>query len=611
MISDFHFLRPYWFIAIIPIALLLWRYWHRHFKSQNWQAVCDKALLPYILIDSHQQRKKWPLFALTLSSLLTITALAGPVWQQLEQPVFREQSALVIILDLSRSMDASDIKPSRLIRARYKVSDILKRRKEGQTALVVFAAEAYTVSPLTQDAGTILTLAKTLDTQLMPAQGSHPEKAVQQSINLLQQSGATAGQIILITDGVTPSISNKLSSLVKDNGHHLSVLAVGTAQGAPISMAGGGYVKDSTGSIVLPKLNTATLRKLAQQSGGRYAELSTDDRDLDYLLSPNQLLRLDSQLEDSSLLTDRWHEEGPWLLLLLIPVAALAFRRGYFVIIIVIMLPALPTPAQALEWNELWSRPDQRAAQALKQNDTSAPAAELFSDSRWQAAAHYRNGDYELANKALQNPASVDDYYNKGNALAKMGRLQDAITSYDQALQLEPDNQDSQYNRDLIQKQLDQQQSEQDKNNSDNDQKNNDDSSPKEQDQQEKQNGEEQSDDKNADNSTQNNNDSSQPTDNNQDNDAQKNMNQASQEQQDNQEENSAQTQKNAAQNANKEQTPTENLDDLKQTEAMQANEQWLRRIPDDPGGLLRRKFLYEHQRNKQRNQTNNESSPW
>jgi len=611
MIGDFHFLRPYWLLAVIPVALLLWRYWHRSLNSQSWKSVCDEGLLPHILIDSHQQKSIWPLITLSFASILSLLALAGPVWKQLEQPVFREQSALIIILDLSRSMDASDIKPSRLARARHKVNDILSRRKEGQTALVVFAAETYTVSPLTEDADTIITLAKTLSTELMPAQGSHPEKALQQAIDLLQQAGATAGEIILITDGVKQSITSSLSSHVKKNGHRLSVLSVGTAQGAPISVPGGGYLKDSTGSIVLPKLDAKTLRQLASQSGGRYHELSADDQDLDYLLNTDHLQRLDKQLKDSSFVTDLWREEGPWLLLLLIPIAGLAFRRGYLVLIVAFALPVLPTPAQAIEWDNLWSRADQKAAQALNKNTNIPPTADLFDDPRWQAAAHYRAGDYEQASEALQGATSADDYYNRGNALAQSGRLQEALSSYDQTLKQQPAHEDALYNRDLVEKNLKQQQQQQDQQ-SDPDKDNNDNDDQQQQnDESSQQNSQAKStDNQNGENSSEGNQNKNQGNDPNDEMNPSQQGQDENKNQQDAIEKESQQSQEDTAQEKNEQQSPSKSKDDLKQTETMQATEQWLRRIPDDPGGLLRRKFLYEHKR-KQQSQTNNESSPW
>lgn len=354
--SEFHFLRPYWFLALLPLALLLWQLWRQKYHSRSWRAVCDPQLLPYLLTDSGGRQRRWPVLLLGGVAILIILALAGPVWEKIQQPVFRDQSALVIVLDLSRSMDAADIKPSRLALARLKIIDILHRRKEGQTALLVYAANAYTVSPLTEDSNTIVSLVKTLNTQLMPVQGSAPNKALQHAANLLKQAGAVHGHVLLITDGIIKSQAGQLAKQISEQGHQLSVLGTGTTDGAPISIEGGGFLKDRSGGIVVPKLDAAALAQLARLGGGRYHSLTAAETDLDYLLAGMSIERLNAQRKETTFIADRWHEQGPWLLLLVLPFAALAFRKGYLALLIVFLLPVLPQPVNALEWDELWQR---------------------------------------------------------------------------------------------------------------------------------------------------------------------------------------------------------------------------------------------------------------
>ena len=162
----------------------------------------DKALLPHVLISKEIQSRNWPKILVAVTGLLSIIALAGPVWEQLPQPIFRNDSALVIALDLSRSMDAEDLKPSRLVRARFKIADLLKQRKDGQTALLVYADDAYSVTPLTDDTDTILSQLKALTTDLMPQQGSRADRAMLKARDLLKQAGARGGDVLLISDGV-------------------------------------------------------------------------------------------------------------------------------------------------------------------------------------------------------------------------------------------------------------------------------------------------------------------------------------------------------------------------------------------------------------------------
>ena len=162
-LQSFHFLQPVWFLSLIPLGLLLWWLPRAGRASSDWQRACEHHLLPYLLNKPVKVLNQLPIWLLAAGWLIAVVALADPVWQKQPQPVFRNQDALVMVLDLSRSMLSSDLSPSRLERARYKVAQILSQRKEGQTGLVVFAGDAFTVSPLTNDARTILSLLKPLN----------------------------------------------------------------------------------------------------------------------------------------------------------------------------------------------------------------------------------------------------------------------------------------------------------------------------------------------------------------------------------------------------------------------------------------------------------------
>ncbi len=622
LLTPCHLLRPEALWLILPLTLLLWLWYGRRGRAGQWQQVCDPALLPHILIGRESKPARWPLLIVGLGGLLAIIALAGPACEQREQPVFRDQSALVIALDLSRSMDAADLKPSRLARARLKLIDILKQRREGQTALLVYAADAFTVSPLTQDAETIIAQISSLDTNLIPTQGSRAPVAVAKAVDLLRQAGSIEGDILLISDGVAANqVEATLAALAGTN-HRLSVLAVGTADGAPIALQDGGFLTDRQGAIVIPKLETAPLHQLAREGGGRYAELSADDRDINHLLG-----RLEQQASAASeaidLHTDRWQEEGPWLLLLLLPLAALAFRRGYLAVLPFAVLIALPQPSEA---NDLWLTPDQQAARAMEAGDTAAAAAQ-FEDPRWRAAAHYRAGDYAAAAEALEGLNDAEALYNKGNALARQGQFEQALAAYEQALKQQPDNEDAEYNRDLI-KQLMQQQSQQDQQSSSQDQQGQDqgqgDGNQQQQDQsgqsqqnQQGQQGEQQSAQQQGQGSesvqqdaqSQGSSDQGEQQEAEQAQAAQQDQNQAEQDGEQQAQQRADQKGEDGEGDQQRPQAQQLSPDDLSQDEAERMMQQWLRRIPDDPGGLLRRKFQYQYQQQQQ--QTQDEIEPW
>jgi len=593
--DSFHFLRPLWFLALIPLSFILWLLWNHTINSQAWRAVCDPELLPYLLVDEQGVTKRWPLLAVGLAGLLGITAIAGPVWEQHEQPVFREQSALVLALDLSRSMDATDIKPSRLARARHKIADILKQRREGQTALIVYAATPFLITPLTDDQATIAAQINSLDTGLMPSQGSRPDLAVKKASELLEQAGHHQGDILLITDGIKPVSTKQILSAIGDKKYRISLLGIGTSEGAPIVLPDGGFLKSATGEIVLPRLESQPLSKLAQASGGRFHKLSIDDSDIRYLLPPPQKQQVSSTEQEVTLTTDQWREEGPWLLLLILPIAALAFRRGYLVLVLFVLLPH-SQDASAVDWQDLWSRPDQQASNTLQQGDASA-AAKQFKNSEWKAAAHYKAGEYEQAIESLDGINTPDALYNKGNALARAGKLPEALQTYDEALKLDPSNKDAEYNRDLVEKQLEQQDQQQQNSDENQEQSEDEQQDQSQQDSEEKQG--EQSDEQQKQESQQGESSDEEKEDKQEQ--QQSSAEKSDEEKQ--QEEASAAAEKAEEQDDSEQQesqmTKPEEMTEEEKNEA-QATEQWLRRIPDDPGGLLRRKFKYQYQRQQQ-----------
>jgi Ca-activated chloride channel homolog len=628
-IQQFHLIRPYWLIALLPLALVIWLYARTQIHSRSWASVIDKRLLSHLLQGSSHDKKPVPLMRLFLPlytlGCLIILALAGPAFEKRPQPVFKNQSALVIILDLSRSMDATDIKPSRLSRARFKIDDIINTRKDGQTALIVYAANAYVVSPLTDDAKTIAAQIPALETQIMPAQGSRLDIALNKALELFNNAGHSKGNILVITDSINAKDRNTITAL-RDKNLTTSILAVGTAEGAPIANHNGGFVKDKNGSIVIPKLNIHDLKKAVQSGSGKFSLLSANDKDINHLLENIDPQTRGGEQADASgnkLKTDIWHEEGPWLVLFVIPFAAYAFRKGLVFALLIFILP-LPQPAQAFGWSELWNNADQQATTAL-QNGDAKQAAELFNDPQWKATAKYKSGDYQSAAELLNSIDTAEANYNRGNALARANDLKNAIKAYERALQLDPEHDDAKYNKQLLEKaqQKENKESQQDKNNKDSqdskDQQKGDskDSAKQQNDQNSEQsentdnNAAENSDKKSQEKNTeQKQNESENPSDEQPDKKKSQSSDSKQSEQPDEAKKQQTARTKDEAENQPSEeerkamqQQLSEQTPDLEQ----QKTQQWLKKIPDDPGGLLRRKFKYQYGRQ----QNHNEQNPW
>ncbi len=333
--GDLQLLRPWWLLALLPLAWQLWRIARGGSAHSPWRAVIDPALQPLLLGESGEGRqrevrpaqRRAALLALGLAWLLAVLALAGPSFERREIPAWRVQSARVLALDLSLSMDATDLPPSRLARARHKLADVLARSGEGQTALLVFAAAPYVLSPLSDDVQTIAGMLPALDSSLPPLQGSRLDQALDAAQRLLRRAATGDGEVLLITDAEPKAADHAAAARLRDAGFRLQVLGVGSAQGAPVPLRGGGLLEDADGAIVMPQLNAAGLRELARNGGGDYATLSADGADLERLLSPPDGSLGAARREDGRS-TESWIESGPWLLPPLLLLGLLGLRRG-------------------------------------------------------------------------------------------------------------------------------------------------------------------------------------------------------------------------------------------------------------------------------------------
>jgi len=593
--NNFHFLRPWWFAGLLPVAAVVAFYSWRKRSAGSWENIINPELLPFLMQGSESKKalnSTWLLSIVILAWIICCLSLAGPTWQQLPQPVHKQDAALVVVFDLSPSMLAEDISPSRLVRARYKLIDILTRRTEGVAGLIVYGADAHTVSPLTEDSNTIVSIVPVLAPNLLPEYGSNVEEALASAVDLAITGGYQQADILLISDGIDRSALSELTPIISQQGDfRLSILGVGTPQGAPIPTGAGGFAKQANGNVVVAKLNVTALQQLATSNGGIYQTLSADDRDVDELLTAMNSMFADN-IRETDRSFDLWDDQGFWLVLFLLPVVLLSFRKG--TLVTVLLLPFLfnTQPAHAFEWKDLWQTPNQQAAEALSRGDFET-AQDLFEDPMWRGSAAYKAGDFEQATSSFLTNDSAQGHYNRGNALAKDGDLQEAIDAYDRALSRDPDMQDAIANRALVEQLKDQQQDqdqqkEQNQNQDQQDQQNQD---QQDQDQQKQ-------DSQGQDQEQQNQDQSQQSTEDQEKSDPEK----SEQEKIDDQK---AQEQaEKDAEEAAAEASLEEMSDEEKQEQ--QDIEKMLRRIPDDPGGLLRAKFRYQsRQQNRQRRPPN------
>lgn len=451
MLADFHFLRPWWLLALLPCVLLVVWFARARGRSPVWSRLIDPLLLQHLLLPARTHRSLALPVLLLGGWALAVIALAGPAWERLPEPVQRNDDALIIALGLDTGMLATDIAPSRLQRARHKIADILAMRYDGLAALIVYAGDAHVVTPLSDDANTLAAMLPALDPAIMPRPGNDPGAAVELAAQLLRGSGLQRGRILFITDAFPRSTHAAVADAVRRTGLELSLLAVGTAQGSPIPLPEGGFQRDRKGAITLARIDPESMREGAALAGGRFATLGIDDTDIRHLLPPPSTVRT-RLVADQQHHFDRWQDRTPWLAVALLPLAALAFRRGWLLGALLVVL--LPAPhANALEWNDLWLNKDQQAQRALADGNPDR-AAELFSSPAWQGAARFQAGQYDAAAQAWSKLDDATAHYNRGNALALGGDLQGAIAAYDEALQRQPGFEDALANRRLVEELL-------------------------------------------------------------------------------------------------------------------------------------------------------------
>ena len=565
--ADFHFVRPFW-LLLLPAGLwLVWRLTRGSATAGRWKTWVDEALQPLVLTaaDSALRGRRWLLAGALTCCALTVLALAGPTWERMPVPAMRSSEALVVVLDLSRSMDVGDVEPSRLQRAKLKLLSLLERRDSGQTGLVVFSAHAFTVTPLTTDTRTIAALVSSLSSDIMPSRGSYPESGIGRAAQLLRQAAAMQGEILLVSDSAVSPAAMELARELRSEGMTLHVMAVGTPQGGPIPQAGGGFVTDGGGQVVINRVNLASLQRLADAGGGEFSGLTPDDRDLDRLFSAAPSGTAAFADEGEQMRTEIWRDQGIWLVLALLPLLALSFRRGW-VVACALMLTLPGHRAEALTWADLWLRPDQQG-QAAFDAEQHVRAGELFRDPAWRAAAQYRAGQFETSAQTLATARSADGHYNRGNALARTGAFAEAIQAYEQALEIDPDHEDARFNRDLLMELPPQS----DSGGGDQSGSGDGNESP------------ESAQNEGADPSEASPEDAS--------------ASQGAQGADEGEEQAQQQAALAEAGQEIPEGEPLPTPQELEEWASEQAAEQWLRRIPEDPGGLLRRKFLYQYQR--------------
>lgn len=572
-LTEFHFLRPWWLLLLVVAPLMVWAQIHYVARANNWHKVISDSLFDALIETRPLRRVRMTMALPPLALICAAFALAGPTYERLPQPVETRNDPIVIVLDLTLSMASTDIQPTRIERAKFKISDILAHRAEGLTGLIAYAGDAYVVTPLTRDTGNILNLLPSLHPDMMPVRGSNVVAAVELANDLFNSLDQERGRIILLTDGIT---NFGLLRDTVDSRYPISILGIGSSD----SM-------DSYGAESV--LEAGLLRDFAMVTGGRYRTITLSDTDIEFLLEEPALTTTEI-LEKQAF--DAWHDVGYLLVMPLAILLAFSMRRGGLAVALLVV--SLNVQAGWLE--DLWV-PKDRQALTAHESGNFENAADLFRDPQWRGVAKFRSGSYAEASKLFSQDESIDSIYNQGNALAWEGRLSDAIHAYDAVLSQEPNHEDAQHNRAVIKALIEAMQQQQ---SSESDQ--NQEGQPQESEQQGDQNTQAQAQSQQSQESSEqdsvsqmSNSKEHESSDSNQD------MQHQGQAEEDAIDESEASRQIEEQRQERSEsdeelegQLSTALTETSEERELREIHERWIRRIPDDPSGLLRSKFQAE-----------------
>ncbi|NNH47657.1 tetratricopeptide repeat protein [Stenotrophomonas maltophilia] len=425
-----HFLRPEWLWALLALPVILALALYRQRRSDVWRTAVDAHLLPHLLAAGKRRRARLP-WAVLLGWTLASLAMAGPSWRQQAQPMFQASAPLLVVLDLSSRITATDLPPSRLLQARAKVGELLRARQGGQVGLVVYAEDAYTVAPLTDDGSNVALYLDALSPDVMPRDGQRADRGIDWATRLMRQIGALRGQILLVSDQADDEAA-LAAAQARSLGLQVSVLGLGTPAGAAY--------RDGSGQIRQAALDEGSLRAVATAGGGRYARIAADDSDLHALGVLDAREGTAAQRPGEG---KHRRDEGFWLVPPVMLLALLAFRRRAVLaaVLAVGLLPwmgnvqaqAPPAAASQPVQGTLWKRADQLQHQRLA-----------------EGVQAYRSGDFANARKQFEGIDSDAGWYNLANTLARQGNYDEAITAYDRALALHPGMADAVANRAVV-----------------------------------------------------------------------------------------------------------------------------------------------------------------
>jgi Ca-activated chloride channel family protein len=312
---------------LIPSLVVFVMLLRQQGSRKQWQMLIAPHLLDHLIVGTEQKAHFRPVHALFTVCIFMSVALAGPTWEREPSPFTEDTASLVIALDLSMSMNAIDIQPSRLQRAQQKVRDLLELRKGARTALIAYAGSAHIVLPLTDDPNILETYLNSLRTNIMPVEGKDPSKALALAREIMNKEEAP-GTILFISDGISKEYLPSFVEHIQKSNVKILVLVIGTAKGGPVLIGKNEYMKDTAGMTVVSRLDREGLEALSDKAGAFVTTVTVDDSDVQRI---NRRIESHLKAMQSENENMKWKDSGYYMVIPVVLLSLFWFRRGWTV----------------------------------------------------------------------------------------------------------------------------------------------------------------------------------------------------------------------------------------------------------------------------------------
>jgi Ca-activated chloride channel homolog len=472
-------------IWVVPLLLLAYLYgWRR--RRRILRTFAAARTLAGIAPTGIAARRRWGAVLVLAASLVLVMAMSGPQYGFHWQKIERRGVDIVIALDCSRSMLATDIQPNRLDRAKREIYDLLNMLEGDRVGLVAFSGTAFLQCPLTVDYQAFNLFLRVLTPDYLPVGGTDLAAALRTAQGAFDPQAASDKAVILITDGENTGPDDPLQAAQEahEAGIKLFCIGVGSNDGVPVPAAQGGFKKDAAGKIILSHLDEPLLTRMALATGGGYVRSVAGDMDLDTIYRD----QIHGHMKAATLQSGRkqvWSDRFQWPLALAVLFLFIVrwmplVKKPLAILLLPLALAAAPAPLHA--------GPLQQGYQAYQKGDYPQ-ALKKFIDGQLQdpdnpdilyniGNAYYKNGDYEAARENYSQALSKAPpdlkprlLYNLGNSAFRQGNLQDAVKNYEAALKLAPDDPQAKENLAFVKQRLQQQKQQQQKQKQDQKQK--------------------------------------------------------------------------------------------------------------------------------------------